>query len=162
MKSRCWFFSIRKEPFDWNAGKTVEYGYAHRLWCMETRMVRFTCTRGGWSGKGWTCPMPLTPPPSKTPLHRGICLTRFILCIVPVCATKKVTFLWLTQELLVLPQDLRKFHIDIDSFPIAAAVRMSMSIPIFYEPYSPFIVIADDIRMERSRFPFAFSIWSLS
>lgn len=39
------------------------------------------------------------------------------------------------QELLVLPQDLRKFHIDIDSFPIAAAVRMSMSIPIFYEPY---------------------------
>lgn len=40
-----------------------------------------------------------------------------------------------TQELLVLPQDLQKFHIDIDSFPIAAAVRMSMSIPIFYEPY---------------------------
>lgn len=40
-----------------------------------------------------------------------------------------------TQELLVMPQDLRKFHIDIDSFPIAAAVRMSMSIPIFYEPY---------------------------
>lgn len=40
-----------------------------------------------------------------------------------------------TQELLVMPQDLRKFHIDIDSFPIAKAVRMSMSIPIFYEPY---------------------------
>lgn len=40
-----------------------------------------------------------------------------------------------TQELLVLPQDLSKFHIDIDSFPIAKAVRMSMSIPIFYEPY---------------------------
>lgn len=40
-----------------------------------------------------------------------------------------------TQELLVLPQDLAKFHIDIDSFPIAKAVRMSMSIPIFYEPY---------------------------
>lgn len=40
-----------------------------------------------------------------------------------------------TQELLVMPWDLRKFHIDIDSFPIAKAVRMSMSIPIFYEPY---------------------------
>lgn len=40
-----------------------------------------------------------------------------------------------TQELLVLPQDLKKFHIDVDSFPIATAVRMSMSIPIFYEPY---------------------------
>lgn len=40
-----------------------------------------------------------------------------------------------TRELLVLPQDLRKFHIDTDSFPIATAVRMSMSIPIFYEPY---------------------------
>lgn len=40
-----------------------------------------------------------------------------------------------TQELLILPKDLHKFHIDIDSFPIARAVRMSMSIPIFYEPY---------------------------
>lgn len=40
-----------------------------------------------------------------------------------------------TQELLVLPQDLKRFHIDIDSFPIARAVRMSMSIPIYYEPY---------------------------
>lgn len=40
-----------------------------------------------------------------------------------------------TQELLVLPKDLERFHIDIDSFPIARAVRMSMSIPIFYEPY---------------------------
>lgn len=39
-----------------------------------------------------------------------------------------------SQELLVLPRDLKKFHIDIDSFPIARAVRMSMSIPIFYEP----------------------------
>ncbi len=40
-----------------------------------------------------------------------------------------------TRELLVLPKDLRKFGIDMDSFPIAEAVRMSMSIPIFYEPY---------------------------
>lgn len=40
-----------------------------------------------------------------------------------------------TRELLVLPKDLKKFHIDIDSFSIAEAVRMSMSIPIFYEPY---------------------------
>lgn len=40
-----------------------------------------------------------------------------------------------TRELLVLPRDLHKFHIDIDSFSIAEAVRMSMSIPIFYEPY---------------------------
>lgn len=40
-----------------------------------------------------------------------------------------------SQELLVLPRDLAKFHIDMDSFPIARAVRMSMSIPFFYEPY---------------------------
>lgn len=40
-----------------------------------------------------------------------------------------------TQELLVLPNDLSRFQIDCDSFPIATAVRMSMSIPIYYEPY---------------------------
>lgn len=40
-----------------------------------------------------------------------------------------------TQKLLVFPRDFIQFHIDIDSFPIARAVRMSMSIPIFYEPY---------------------------
>lgn len=39
------------------------------------------------------------------------------------------------QKLLVFPQDLSLFHIDIDSFPIARAVRMSMSIPFYYEPY---------------------------
>lgn len=41
-----------------------------------------------------------------------------------------------TQELLVLPKDLQRFQIDVDSFSIAKAVRMSMSIPIYYEPYS--------------------------
>lgn len=40
-----------------------------------------------------------------------------------------------TQELLVFPEDLRTFGIDPDRYPIAKAVRMSMSIPIFYEPY---------------------------
>lgn len=39
------------------------------------------------------------------------------------------------QKLLILPNDLKDFCIDPDSFPIAKAVRMSMSIPIFYEPY---------------------------
>lgn len=39
------------------------------------------------------------------------------------------------QSLLVLPRDLYKFGIQPDTFPIAKAVRMSMSIPIFYEPY---------------------------
>jgi NTE family protein len=39
------------------------------------------------------------------------------------------------QRLLILPNDLKEFCIDPDSFPIAKAVRMSMSIPIFYEPY---------------------------
>lgn len=39
------------------------------------------------------------------------------------------------HELLVLPDDLARFQIDCDSFPIATAVRMSMSIPIYYEPY---------------------------
>lgn len=39
------------------------------------------------------------------------------------------------QRLLILPEDLSKFCIDPDTFPIAKAVRMSMSIPIYYEPY---------------------------
>ncbi|MBA4686191.1 MAG: patatin-like phospholipase family protein [Candidatus Galacturonibacter soehngenii] len=39
------------------------------------------------------------------------------------------------QKLLILPNDLKDFCIDPDTFPIAKAVRMSMSIPIFYEPY---------------------------
>lgn len=39
------------------------------------------------------------------------------------------------KKLLILPNDLKEFCIDPDTFPIAKAVRMSMSIPIFYEPY---------------------------
>ena len=39
------------------------------------------------------------------------------------------------RMLLVLPRDLVKFGIDPDSFSIAKAVRMSMSIPLYYEPY---------------------------
>lgn len=38
------------------------------------------------------------------------------------------------QRVLVFPQDLARFSIDVDSFPIARAVRMSMSIPFFYVP----------------------------
>ena len=40
-----------------------------------------------------------------------------------------------TSSILVLPDDLSKFGIDPNTFNIATAVRMSMSIPIFYEPY---------------------------
>ncbi|MFZ2538773.1 MAG: patatin-like phospholipase family protein [Oscillospiraceae bacterium] len=39
------------------------------------------------------------------------------------------------KKLLVLPGDLRDFGIDPDKYSIAKAVRMSMSIPIFYEPF---------------------------
>jgi NTE family protein len=39
------------------------------------------------------------------------------------------------KRLLILPNDLKDFCINPDIFPIAKAVRMSMSIPIFYEPY---------------------------
>ncbi|WP_027398398.1 patatin-like phospholipase family protein [Anaerovorax odorimutans] len=39
------------------------------------------------------------------------------------------------KKLLVLPRDLWKFGINPDSYSIAKAVRMSMSIPIFYEPF---------------------------
>ncbi len=38
------------------------------------------------------------------------------------------------RRMLVLPGDLRDFGFDPDPFPIAHAVRMSMSIPLFYEP----------------------------
>jgi NTE family protein len=37
-------------------------------------------------------------------------------------------------KLLVLPQDIRDFGIDPDDLDIAHAVRMSMSIPFFFEP----------------------------
>jgi NTE family protein len=39
------------------------------------------------------------------------------------------------SRMLVLPRDLASFGIDPDEFDIASAVRMSMSIPLFYEPY---------------------------
>jgi NTE family protein len=39
------------------------------------------------------------------------------------------------KKLLVLPRDLKDFCVDPDSYSIAKAVRMSMSIPIFYEPF---------------------------
>lgn len=39
------------------------------------------------------------------------------------------------EELLVFPRDLHKFGIMADMYPIAKAVRMSMSIPVFYTFY---------------------------
>jgi NTE family protein len=39
-----------------------------------------------------------------------------------------------TRELLVLPRDARKLGIDPDELDVALAVRMSMSIPVFFEP----------------------------
>ena len=41
----------------------------------------------------------------------------------------------LSKRLLVLPEDLRLFGIDPSSYSIAKAVRMSMSIPLFYEAF---------------------------
>lgn len=38
------------------------------------------------------------------------------------------------HKLLILPQDLKDFGRDPDQFSIAKAVRMSMSIPVFFEP----------------------------
>ena len=38
------------------------------------------------------------------------------------------------QCLLVLPGDLQKFGEDPDDYSISKAIRMSMSIPIFFEP----------------------------
>lgn len=45
-----------------------------------------------------------------------------------------------TKSLLVLPGDLKKFNIDPDEFKIVDAVRMSMSIPFFFNP-----VIMEDL-----------------
>lgn len=39
------------------------------------------------------------------------------------------------KKLLVFPRDLEIFGLEPMAFPIAKAVRMSMSIPIFFEPY---------------------------
>ncbi|MBP1764943.1 MAG: putative esterase of the alpha-beta hydrolase superfamily [Firmicutes bacterium] len=38
------------------------------------------------------------------------------------------------KKLLILPESLKDFGIDPDQFSISRAVRMSMSIPLFYEP----------------------------
>jgi NTE family protein len=40
------------------------------------------------------------------------------------------------HRLLVLPRDSERFGVDPDRLPVAEAVRMSMSIPIFFEPWS--------------------------
>jgi len=40
-----------------------------------------------------------------------------------------------STRMLILPRDLTSFGIDPDGFAIARAVRMSISIPVFYEPY---------------------------
>lgn len=39
------------------------------------------------------------------------------------------------HELLVLPRDAERFGVDPDELDVAEAVRMSMSIPIFFEPW---------------------------
>ena len=39
-----------------------------------------------------------------------------------------------THELLVLPRDATKLGIEPDELDVALAVRMSMSIPVFFEP----------------------------
>jgi len=39
------------------------------------------------------------------------------------------------NRILILPRDLKQFGLIPDSFPIARAVRMSMSIPLYYEPW---------------------------
>lgn len=39
------------------------------------------------------------------------------------------------QQMLVLPRDLKRFGINPDTFSIAEAVQMSMSIPFYYEPF---------------------------
>lgn len=47
----------------------------------------------------------------------------------------KITASDLTKErLLIFPDDLPEFGVNPDSFPISAAVRMSVSIPVFFEP----------------------------
>lgn len=47
----------------------------------------------------------------------------------------KITASDLTEKrLLILPDDLPEFGVEPDSFPISLAVRMSVSIPVFFEP----------------------------
>ena len=47
----------------------------------------------------------------------------------------KITVSDLTEKrLLILPDGLREFGVEPDSFSVAAAVKMSVSIPVFFEP----------------------------
>jgi NTE family protein len=39
------------------------------------------------------------------------------------------------RRLLVLPRDAQRFGVDPDALPVAEAVRMSMGIPLFFEPW---------------------------
>ena len=47
------------------------------------------------------------------------------------------------KELLILPEDLKDYGRDPDSFSIAKAVRMSMSIPYFFEPVEMDYLLSD-------------------
>jgi len=48
----------------------------------------------------------------------------------------RVTATDVTEEkTIILPDDLKKFGIDENTFRVSTAVRMSMGIPVFYEPY---------------------------
>lgn len=51
-------------------------------------------------------------------------------------------------KMLVLPQDIRDYGLDPDRLNVARAVRMSMSIPVFYEPVA--IDYRDGGKMRRS------------
>lgn len=53
----------------------------------------------------------------------------------PFCCLQLTATDLLTRRLLILPQDFALFGLNPMSYPIAKAVRMSMSIPFFYAPY---------------------------
>ncbi|HHZ18666.1 MAG TPA: hypothetical protein GX390_05205 [Acholeplasmataceae bacterium] len=48
---------------------------------------------------------------------------------------KMVATEWVTKRKVIIPDDLKYFNINPDSFPIAKAATMSASIPIFYRYY---------------------------
>jgi NTE family protein len=56
----------------------------------------------------------------------GRCRRLYNLCVTATDLT--------TGRLLILPDDLTQFGIDPASFPIARAVKISMSFPLFFEP----------------------------
>lgn len=126
------------------AGALVAAGYSGeelRVRMMEMPLRRFA----EWPGRrwrGWVLPFRLLVRKglySAEPLERwiaGLLREKKVVTFADLPAGKlRVVASDITDgRMLVLPDDLPKYGVDPDAFPVALAVRMSAGLPYFFEP----------------------------